>query len=177
MFIAVKLDVHLLCVLILYLYNLFPRPFTQDICNVTIKWFKKQDYYISDIFTPSKQAFNGSLDFHNCPKSHKLPKTVNTFLSSDNVAVNTFASSDDVAVNTFASSDDVAVNTFTSSDNVAVNTFASNENVAVLKVIKLELILKLKIKHNDWLLADTCLQAANHCAYFEFETVLKFYNL
>ena len=27
-------------------------------------------------------------------------------------------------------------------------------------------ILKLKIKHNDWLLADTCPQAANHCAVF-----------
>ena len=35
-----------------------------------------------------------------------------------------------------------------------------------LEVIKLEFILKLKIKHNDWLLADTCLQAANHCALF-----------
>ena len=22
----------------------------------------------------------------------------------------------------------------------------------------------IKLKHNDWLLADTCLQAANHCA-------------
>ena len=31
---------------------------------------------------------------------------------------------------------------------------------------KLEYILKLKIKRNDWLLADTCLQAANHCALF-----------
>ena len=28
-------------------------------------------------------------------------------------------------------------------------------------------------KHNH----DTCLQAANHCAYFGFETVLKFSNL
>ena len=46
-----------------------------------------------------------------------------------------------------------------------------------LKVIKLEFILKLKLKHNDWLLVDTCLQATNHCALFEFETVLKFYNL
>ena len=26
--------------------------------------------------------------------------------------------------------------------------------------------LKLKIKHNDWLLADTCLQTANHCGLF-----------
>ena len=31
-----------------------------------------------------------------------------------------------------------------------------------LEVIKLELILKLKINRNDWLLADTCPQAANH---------------
>ena len=36
---------------------------------------------------------------------------------------------------------------------------------------KLEFILRLKIKRND------LLQAASHCAYFEFETVLKFYNL
>ena len=35
-----------------------------------------------------------------------------------------------------------------------------------LEVIKLEYILRLKIKRNDWLLADTCPQAANHCALF-----------
>ena len=35
-----------------------------------------------------------------------------------------------------------------------------------LEVIKLELILRLKIKHNDWLPADTCPQAANHWALF-----------
>ena len=35
-----------------------------------------------------------------------------------------------------------------------------------LEVIKLEFILKLKIKHNDWLLVDTCPQATNHCALF-----------
>ena len=35
-----------------------------------------------------------------------------------------------------------------------------------LKVIKLEYSLRLKIKRNDWLLADTCPQAANHCALF-----------
>ena len=47
-----------------------------------------------------------------------------------------------------------------------------------LEVIKLEFILRLKIKLNDWLLADTCPQAANHCAFcFESENVLKFYNL
>ena len=34
------------------------------------------------------------------------------------------------------------------------------------EVIKLEYSLKLKIKHTDWLLADTCLQAANHYALF-----------
>ena len=35
-----------------------------------------------------------------------------------------------------------------------------------LEVINLEFILKLKIKYNDWLLADMCLQVANHCALF-----------
>ena len=30
----------------------------------------------------------------------------------------------------------------------------------------LEYSLRLKIKRNDWLLADTCPQAANHCALF-----------
>ena len=34
------------------------------------------------------------------------------------------------------------------------------------EVIKLEYSLKLKIKRNDWMLADTCLQASNHCALF-----------
>ena len=33
-----------------------------------------------------------------------------------------------------------------------------------LEVIKLEFILKLKIKRNDWLFADTCPQATNHCS-------------
>ena len=37
---------------------------------------------------------------------------------------------------------------------------------AGLEVIKLEYKLRLKIKRNDWLLADTCPQAANHCALF-----------
>ena len=32
-----------------------------------------------------------------------------------------------------------------------------------LEVIKLEFILQLKIKRNDWLLRDTCPQATNHC--------------
>ena len=35
-----------------------------------------------------------------------------------------------------------------------------------LEVIKLEFILRLKIKRNNWLLADTCTQAANHSALF-----------
>ena len=47
----------------------------------------------------------------------------------------------------------------------------------LFEVIKLEFILKLKIKRSDWLLADTCPQATNHCTLFEFEIVLKFYNL
>ena len=34
------------------------------------------------------------------------------------------------------------------------------------EVIKLELFLRLKIKRNDWLLADTCPLTANHCALF-----------
>ena len=34
------------------------------------------------------------------------------------------------------------------------------------EVIKLKVILKLKIKHNEWLLADMCPQAANHCDLF-----------
>ena len=35
-----------------------------------------------------------------------------------------------------------------------------------LEVIKLEHSLRLKIKRNDWLIADTCPQAANICALF-----------
>ena len=35
-----------------------------------------------------------------------------------------------------------------------------------LEVIKLEFILKLKIKRNDWLLADMCPQATNQCSLF-----------
>ena len=35
-----------------------------------------------------------------------------------------------------------------------------------LEVIKLEYSLRLKIKCNDWLLADTCPQAANHYVLF-----------
>ena len=32
--------------------------------------------------------------------------------------------------------------------------------------VQLKFILTLKIKRNDWLLADTCLQATNHCTSF-----------
>ena len=51
-----------------------------------------------------------------------------------------------------------------------------------LEVIKFDFILKLKINCNDRLLADTCLQTRVRkqpiiVHYFEFETVLKFYNL
>ena len=35
-----------------------------------------------------------------------------------------------------------------------------------LEVITLEYRLRLKIKRNDWLLADTCPQATNHSALF-----------
>ena len=45
------------------------------------------------------------------------------------------------------------------------------------EVLKLEFILKLKTKRNNWLHADMCPQAANIALYFEFETVLKFHNL
>ena len=40
------------------------------------------------------------------------------------------------------------------------------KRISGLDVIKLEFILKLKITRNDWLLADTCPQAANHFALF-----------
>ena len=33
-----------------------------------------------------------------------------------------------------------------------------------LEVIKPEYSFRLKIRRNDWLLADMCPQAANHCA-------------
>ena len=35
---------------------------------------------------------------------------------------------------------------------------------ADLEVIKLDFIVRLKLKRSDWLLADMCPQAANHCA-------------
>ena len=40
-----------------------------------------------------------------------------------------------------------------------------------LEMLKLEFILKLKIKRNDWLFADTSPQAANQCTLFEFDRV------
>ena len=48
-----------------------------------------------------------------------------------------------------------------------------------LKVIKLEFILRLRIKRNDWLLADTCRVRKQPviALYFEAETEIKFYNL
>ena len=59
----------------------------------------------------------------------------------------------------------------------SVHISRSSIDITGLEVIKLEFILKLKIKCNDWLLVDTCPQATNRYAFFEFETVLKFYNL
>ena len=44
----------------------------------------------------------------------------------------------------------------------------SEDEISGLGVIELEYSVKLKIKRNDWLLADTCPQAANHCALFLF---------
>ena len=44
-----------------------------------------------------------------------------------------------------------------------------------LEVIKLEFILRLKIKHNGWLLADTCPKQPIIALYFESETVSLLY--
>ena len=46
------------------------------------------------------------------------------------------------------------------------NNYKYEKNIPGLEVIKIYFILKLKIKHNDWLLADTCPQATNRCALF-----------
>ena len=51
-------------------------------------------------------------------------------------------------------------------DHSCANPENSDSGGPGLEVIKLEYSLKLKIKHIDWLLADTCPQAANHCALF-----------
>ena len=59
---------------------------------------------------------------------------------------------------------------------IALATFQDSKRVAHplgLKVIKLELILRLKIKRNDWLVRKQPIIAL----YFESDTVLKFYNL
>ena len=45
-------------------------------------------------------------------------------------------------------------------------TFAYSLDPDQASVLKLIYSLKLKIKCNDWLLADTCQQAANLCALF-----------
>ena len=49
--------------------------------------------------------------------------------------------------------------------NIAYN-IGSRHDKPGLEVIKLEYNLKLKMKRNDWLLADTCPQAATNCALF-----------
>ena len=41
-----------------------------------------------------------------------------------------------------------------------------SKSVSGLEVIKPEYSIRLKIKRNDWLLANTCRQAANHCPLF-----------
>ena len=43
---------------------------------------------------------------------------------------------------------------------------AVDHNQAGIEAIKLEYSLRLKIKRIDWLLADMCPQAANHCTLF-----------
>ena len=43
--------------------------------------------------------------------------------------------------------------------------------------LRTRVVLRLKIKPNDWLLADTCPQEANRLAYFESENELQFYYL
>ena len=53
-------------------------------------------------------------------------------------------------------------------DKKTTNANKQTENVPItgLEVIKVEYSLRLKIKRNDWLLADMCPQAANHCLLF-----------
>ena len=46
-----------------------------------------------------------------------------------------------------------------------------------LEVIKLDFNLKLKMMRNDWLLAERVRKQPIVALYFEFESVLKFYNL
>ena len=60
---------------------------------------------------------------------------------------------------------DVFLSVLSTCSSFAINLLSEDER-AGLEVIKLEHSLRLKIKRNDWLLADTCLQAANHCTLF-----------
>ena len=53
----------------------------------------------------------------------------------------------------------------TSLHQIPFSVFASSKGPG-LEVIKLVFILRLKIKRNDWLLADTCPQTVNHFALF-----------
>ena len=46
-----------------------------------------------------------------------------------------------------------------------------------LEVITLELILRLRLKRNDWLLQKRIRKQQIITLHFESETVLKFYNL
>ena len=59
------------------------------------------------------------------------------------------------------------------STHVRSSMFYNSHDKLCTEVIKLEYSLKLKIKHNDRLLADTCLQAANHCAFFNFHIFIS----
>ena len=56
----------------------------------------------------------------------------------------------------------------------AISTIISQSG---LEVIKLEIMLKLKIKRNDWLLADMCPQATNHCTLKVKSEVLVYYSV
>ena len=58
------------------------------------------------------------------------------------------------------------VSNYTHSCHFSINPLYSGNLQPGPEVIKLEFILKLKIKRTDWLLADMCPQVANHCALF-----------
>ena len=53
-----------------------------------------------------------------------------------------------------------------SQEQLYIGKFIHDACITGVEVIKLEFILKLKKKRNDRLLADTCLQVANHCGLF-----------
>ena len=59
------------------------------------------------------------------------------------------------------------------STHVRSSMFYNSHDKLCTEVIKLEYSLKLKIKRNDWLLADTCPQATNHCALFNFHIFIS----